>query len=49
MKAFFATALLATTGLAAKHSLMSYYKYNTDGWTTNYADDGTTVEYYSGW
>lgn len=49
MKAFFATALLATTGLAAKHSLMSYTKSNTDSWTTNYADDGTTFENYSGW
>jgi hypothetical protein len=46
MKAFFATALLATTGLAAKHSLMSYDKSSTDNWTLNTADDGST--YYSG-
>jgi hypothetical protein len=44
MKAFFATALLATTGLAAKHSLMSYEKSNTDSWTL----DATDL-YYSGW
>jgi hypothetical protein len=48
MKAFFATTLLATTGFAAKHSLMAYVKSNTDNYTTNYADDGTTFEYYSG-
>jgi len=47
MKAFFATALLATTGLAAKHSLMSYDKSNTDSYTLTTEDDGNT--YYSGW
>jgi len=47
MKAFFATALLATTGLAAKHSLMAYEKSSTDSWTLNTADDGGA--YYSGW
>jgi hypothetical protein len=47
MKAFFATALLATTGLAAKHSLMAYEKSNTDSWTLNTSDDGNV--YYSGW
>jgi hypothetical protein len=47
MKAFIATALLATTGFAAKHSLMSYDK-SGDHYTTKTSDDGTD-SYYYGW
>ena len=46
MKAFTATALLATTGFAAKHSLMAYEKTNMDNYNLNVNDDATT--YYSG-
>ena len=46
MKAFFATALLATTGFAAKHSLMSYDK-SGDHYTTKTRDDLTYYTY--GW
>ena len=40
MKAFFATALLATTGFAAKHSLMAYAK-EGDHYTVKTRDDAT--------
>ena len=46
MKAFFATTLLATSGLAAKHSLMSYDK-SSNHLTLKTRDDATT--YYRGW
>ena len=48
MKAFFATALLATTGFAAKHSLMSYDK-SGDHYTTKTRDDLTYYTYGWGW
>ena len=48
MKAFFATALLATTGFAAKHSLMSYDKFG-DHYTTNTRDDLTYYSYGWAW
>jgi len=47
MKAFFATALLATTGFAAKHSLMAYAK-DGDHYTVKTNDD-LTESYYYGW
>ncbi len=48
MKAFFATALLATTGFAAKHSLMSYDK-SGEHYTTKTRDDLTTYSYGWAW
>ena len=48
MKAFFATALLATTGFAAKHSLMSYDK-SGDHYTIKTRDDLTSYTYGWGW
>ena len=48
MKAFFATALLATTGFAAKHSLMAYDK-SGDHLTVKTRDDATYYSYGWGW
>ena len=47
MNAIFTTALLASTGLAVKHSLMSYDKINTDHYTIEIDDEGNA--YRKGW
>jgi len=47
MNAIFAIALLASTGLAEKHSLMSYDKSNMDHVSFGTYDDGTI--YIKGW
>jgi hypothetical protein len=47
MNAIFTTALLASTGLAVKHSLMSYDKINSDHYTIEIDDEGNA--YRKGW